>query len=95
MRRRRRIQVDGHRADAAALLARSPNEPYTLPVRLPQVPAALGVTMLDLAHESNVPLRYVTVALLCYGVEMLAKELRATSHAPYPRIPSSEKPPGA
>jgi hypothetical protein len=87
MRRRTRTALRNAVSDAAALAARSPNEPYTLPTSPPVVPAVLGESICLLALEADTPIRNVVTAMLAYGVEAFAKELRASNYAPTPKLP--------
>ena len=88
MRRRQRSEVTAALNDAMTLVARSPNEPFTLPMAPPAVPAVLGEAICLVALEANVPVRNIVTAMLAYGVEAFAKELRATNYAPQPRLPT-------
>jgi hypothetical protein len=90
MRTRRRNGIRNALRDAQTLTQRAPNEPFTLPCAPPVVPAALGESLCLLALESNVAIRDIVTAMLAYGIEAFAKELRSTNYAPYPRLPESK-----
>ncbi|MFY9838207.1 MAG: hypothetical protein WAK55_17405 [Xanthobacteraceae bacterium] len=92
-RTRRRTALRNAIADAHTLAQRAPNEPFSLPTSPPRVPAVLGEALCLVALEANVPIGYVVSAMLAYGVEAFAKELRSTGYAPYPRLPTA--PPGS
>ena len=90
MRKRTRNALRLAIAEAQTAAARSPNEPYTLPTSPPTVPAVLGETLGLIALEADVPLRTIVTAMLAYGVEAFAKELRATTYAPQVRLPQAK-----
>lgn len=78
-------------AEARMRVDRSPAEAYTLPTGPPTVPAALAEALCLVAIEANVPLGHIVTAMLAYGVEAFAKELRATNYAPNPQLPKSKQ----
>lgn len=84
--KRSRAATKGHRSHASMLPA---DAAYRLPTMAPEVPAALGAVILELALAADVPTNTIVTALLCYGTEYLAKELRATHYAPQPRLPAA------
>lgn len=90
MRKRTRAALRLAVALAQTAAARAPNEPFVLPTAQPTVPAVLGEALCLLALEANVPIRTVVTAMLAYGVEAFAKELRATGYAPDVRLPEAK-----
>ena len=87
MRRRTRNAVAASLREARTLAARSPNERFELMGQSTVVPAVLGEAICLVALEANIPVRNVVTAMLAYGVEAFARELRATNYAPQPRLP--------
>jgi hypothetical protein len=57
------------------------------------VPATLGAAICGLALEADTPIRHIVTAMLAYGMEAFAKELRATGYAPEVRLPRAENTP--
>lgn len=85
-----RTRVRAALLHASELAARSPREPFTVPCGPPPVPAALGEAICLLALETNTSVRDICTALLAYGMEALAKELRVSHFAPPVRLPNAD-----
>lgn len=87
-RRRARVALDL----AREALQRSPDEPFQIIMSELKVPAALGEVVLQLAIEADIAPKTMLIALMSYGLEALAKELRVTRMAPAPRLVTPQKP---
>lgn len=88
-RRTARNAMRGHLAAARELAQRDPGARVEISTTRPAVPATLAAVMYAVALEADVSVGVITTVLLAYGVEHLAKELRATGYAPQPRLPSA------
>ena len=64
----------------------SPHEPFRYTLTMP---GAVAEIVALLAFEADVPVSVVTSALLSFGVELLAQEVRKWKIVPEPRLPRS------